>query len=78
MHIVMNMSSYEIESNSTQENIADAMISAGRRPVDVHLCRAEHSSQAKKLTTLPANLAVVSPDLFLQTMVKHTQLTRRI
>ena len=76
MHIVMNMSSYEIESNSAQEENIDSMLSVDRNLVDVHLCLAERFPSTNKLTTLPANLVVANPDLFLQRMKNYTKITQ--
>jgi hypothetical protein len=78
MHIVMNMSSYEIESNSAQEKNAGAMFSADVDPADVHLCLAEHFFTANKLTILPEDLAVANPDLFLLRMESLKKMTERI
>jgi len=75
MYIIMNMSNYEIESNSAKEKNADAMFSADWSPVDVHLCPVERCSQANKPTFLPADLAVANPDLFLQSMYIRMKIT---
>jgi hypothetical protein len=75
MHIVMNMSNYEIESNSAQKEIADSMCYADRNPVNVHLSLAEQFSSKGKLKTLPANIAVTNPDSFVHRMVNYRKVT---
>ena len=67
MSIVMNMSSYEIESDSAECGYSEEAMCAGWDTAVTLVCH-QQLAPARKQMTMPADLATVDMELFLQKM----------
>jgi hypothetical protein len=68
MAIVMNMSSYEIERSSVEAQYGENSWCSGPNPALAQLSLQPFISTAIKQRTMPADLATVNVELFLQRM----------
>ena len=68
MAIVMNMSSYEIERNSVEAEFGKETLCAEWNPALAQLSLQPYISTAIKQRAMPADLATVNVELFLQKM----------
>ena len=68
MDTVMNMSSYEIERSLMETEYGDEVMCAGWIPAVAQMCQLQPFVPANKPTTIPADLATVNADLFMQRM----------
>ena len=66
MGIVMNMSSYEIECDSREEVYGEEVMCAGWNPSVALLCQQQLIAPSNRQMTMPADLATVDAELFLQ------------
>jgi len=71
MDTVMNMSTYEIEHSLMETEYGDEVMCAGWIPAVAQMCQLQPFVSADKPTTIPADLATVNADLFMQRMYAY-------
>ena len=67
MGIVMNMSSYEIERDSMENEYGEEVMYAGWNPIAALACQ-QQLAPGNKQTAMPTDLAIVDAELFLEKM----------
>jgi len=68
MGVVMNMSSYEIERDSMEAEYGDEIMCAGWNPAVSLVCQQQMVVPASRNVSMPAELAAVDAESFLQKM----------
>ena len=68
MGVVMNMSSYEIEDDSTEAEYGEEVMYAGWNPAVALVCQQQMVAPANRHASMPAELATVDVESFLQKM----------
>lgn len=68
MGIVMNMSSYEIERDTNDAEYGDEVAYSGWNPAVALMCQQVAAESAARQATMPASLAMVDAEAFLQKM----------
>ena len=68
MGVVMSMSSYEIERDSMEAEYGEEVVYAGWNPVVALACQQQMVVPTDKQMSMPAGLATVNAELFLQRM----------
>ena len=68
MGVVMNMSSYEIERDSMEAEYGEEVMYAGWNPAVSLVCQQQVVVPTDREMSLPADLAMVDAELFLQKM----------
>ena len=68
MGVVMNMSSYEIERDSMEAEYGEEVMCAGWNPAVALICQQQMVVPTDKQMAMPADLATVNAELFLQRM----------
>ena len=68
MGVVMNMSSYEIEDDSTEAEYGEEVMYAGWNPAVTLVCQQQMVAQSNRHASMPAELATVDVESFLQKM----------
>ena len=68
MSVMMNMSNYEIERDSTENEYDEEVMCAGWNPVVALACQQQQLAPDNKQTAMPADLAMVDTELFLKKM----------
>lgn len=71
MLVVMDMSSYEIEHNSMNEEYSDEVMRSGWNPAVNLVCQQVMTEPTRGKTAMPAELATVDPELFLRKMYAY-------
>lgn len=71
MQIIMDMSSYEIEHNSTDEEYSEEVMRSGWNPAVNLACQQVMTESTCKKSAMPPELATVDPELFLQKMYAY-------
>lgn len=71
MGIVMDMSSYEIESDPSDVGYSDEVLCSGWNPAINLICQQVVVEQTSRKTSMPAELAIVDAELFLQKMYSY-------
>ena len=68
MGVVMDMSSYEFERDSMTEEYGEEVMCVGWNPAVSLVCQQRLITPANRQVAIPANLATVDAELFLQRM----------
>ena len=68
MSVVMNMSSYEIERDSTEAEYGEEVMYAGWNPAVAQVSLQQVAVPANRHVSMPADLTAVDAELFLQKM----------
>ncbi len=68
MGVVMNMSSYEIERDSMEAEYGEEVMCAGWNPAVALVCQQQMVVPTDRQMEMPADLAAVNAELFLQRM----------
>ena len=68
MRIVMNMSSYEIERDSMENEYGGEAVYAGWNPVAALACQQQQHMPGNRQSAMPTDLAMVDAELFLKKM----------
>lgn len=68
MGIVMNMSSYEIERDSMENEYGEEAVRAGCNPMPALACQQQLLASYNRQAAMPADLAAVDVELFLKKM----------
>jgi hypothetical protein len=71
MGIVMNMSSYEIEQDPMGAEYGEEVMCSGWNPAVALMCQQVGGESASRLATMPASLATVDAEAFLQKMYAY-------
>ena len=68
MGVVMNMSSYEIERDSSEAEYGEEVMCAGWNPAVALVSQQQMVAMANRDASMPAELAAMDAELFLQKM----------
>lgn len=71
MGIVMNMSSYEIEQDQRETEYGEEVMCSGWNPAVALMCQQAGVESASRPATMPASLAAVDAETFLQKMYAY-------